>query len=306
MIVVTGATGKLGRHVVELLLERLPATEIAVAVRNPKKASDLAARGVQVRFADYNRPETLAGAFLHADKLLLISGNEVGQRAHQHANAVAAARHAGVCLLAYTSILRADRSELAIAEEHVLTEQAIRHSSVPFVFLRNGWYFESYTENLGLALEHSVIFGSAGDGRIAAATRRDYAEAAATVLTGAGHQNKIYELAGDAAFTMTELAAEVSRQAGRPVAYRDLPADPYRDLLLGFGLPPQVVAMLIDADLGVARGELDSTSHELSRLIQRPTTPLSEAVRATLAMLAASREADASAAAPRAQPPAPA
>lgn len=281
MIVVTGATGRLGRLVVESLLRKVPAREIAAAVRDPDKAQDLAARGVEVRRADYSRPETLATALGGAEKVLLISSNEVGQRAQQHAAVVRAAREGGVKLLAYTSILRAETSKLALAAEHEATEAEVRGSGLPFVFLRNGWYLENYTENLGPALQHGAIVGSANGGRIAAAARADYAEAAAAVLTRPV-EKPIYELAGDARFTMAELAAEVSRQAGKPIAYRDLPPDRYRAVLTGAGLPGPVADLYVDADVQAARGELDDSSGELRRLIGRATTPLAAAVRVAL------------------------
>jgi NAD(P)H dehydrogenase (quinone) len=282
MILVTGATGKLGRHVVEGLLKEVPAAEIVAAVRNPQKAADLAARGVQVRQADYTRPDTLRRAFAGAEKLLLISSNELGQRTPQHLAVVAAAKSAGVGLLAYTSVLRADSSTLVLAAEHKATEEAIRASGLKFTFLRNGWYLENHTEQLGPAVQHGAIVGAAGNGRFASASRSDYAAAAVAVLTGAGHENKIYELAGDNPFTLAELASEVSRQAGKPVAYNNLPPEQYREVLVGFGIPPAIASMLVDSDVGASRGELDSSSRDLHHLIGRPTVTLADAVASGL------------------------
>ena len=282
MIVVTGATGHLGRLVVEQLLQRVPASELAVAVRNVEKAADFAARGIDVRHADYDQPQTLERAFDGATKVLLISANEVGKRAAQHRNVVDAVKTSGARLLVYTSILKADSSGIGLAKEHLATEEMVRASGVPFVILRNGWYIENYTENLGPALQYGAIAGSAGTGRVAAATRADYAAAAVEVLTGEGHEGKIYELAGDTPFTLAELASEVSRHANKPVAYTDLPPTAYRDLLLGAGLPAPVAEMLVDADLGLGRGELDSRSSDLRDLIGRPTTPFGDAVRAVI------------------------
>jgi NAD(P)H dehydrogenase (quinone) len=282
MIVVTGASGKLGRLVVEGLLKEVPASHVAGVARNPEKARDLAARGVELRRADYARPETLAAALAGAEKLLLVSSSEVGQRARQHAAVIEAARRVGVRLLAYTSILRADTSRLGLAAEHRTTEEAIRASGIPYVFLRNGWYMENYTEHLAPALEHGALVGSAGGGRIAAATRADYAAAAVAVLAGAGPVNAVHELGGDAPFTMAELAAEVSRQSGRAITYRDLPPTQYREVLLGAGLPVAYAELLVDSDLGIAKGELDDGSGELQRLIGRPTTTLAAAVAAAL------------------------
>jgi NAD(P)H dehydrogenase (quinone) len=281
-IVVTGATGKLGRHVIEGLLKRVPAADVIAAVRNPEKAADLAARGIVVRHADYAAPETLHAAFAGAEKLLLISSNEVGQRAAQHRTVIAAAASAGVGTIAYTSILRADTSTLALAAEHLETELAIRASSLKFTFLRNGWYLENHTEILKAAVQHGAIAGAAGIGKFASASRADYAAAAVTVLTTAGHDNAVYELAGDTAFTLAELASEVSHQAGKPVAYGNLPPEQYTAVLEGLGIPPGFVAILVDSDLGASRGELDSTSRDLQHLIGRATTTLAAAVAAGL------------------------
>ncbi|OJT25789.1 NAD(P)-dependent oxidoreductase [Archangium sp. Cb G35] len=282
MILVTGATGKLGRLVLEKLLEKVPAHQVIAAVRNPEKAAELRARGVQVRKADYSQPETLGAAFSGVEKVLLISSNEVGQRAAQHQAVVEAARKDGVKLLAYTSILHADRSGLALAAEHKATEELIRASGVPYVLLRNGWYTENYTENLGPALAHGAILGSAGEGQVAAATRADYAAAAVAVLTGSGHENKVYELAGDTAFTMTELAAEVSRKAGKTIVYKDLPPEQYKGVLEGAGVPGPFAGILADSDVGASRGELNGASGDLRRLIGHATTPLADAVAVAL------------------------
>jgi NAD(P)H dehydrogenase (quinone) len=281
MIVVTGATGHLGRLIVEGLLRKLPARELVAAVRTPDKAKDLAARGVAVRLADYSRPETLGAALAGAERLMLVSGSEVGRRTAQHAAVVAAAKQAKVSLVAYTSILRADTSPLALAAEHEQTEEAIRSSGLRHALLRNGWYLENYTEHLAPALAHGALVGSAKDGRIAAAARADYADAAVAVLLAADPK-PVYELAGDAPFTMAQLAAEVAKQAGRPIAYRDLSPDQYRAVLTGAGLPPPVADVYVDADVNIARGALDDSGGELRRLIGRPTTPLADAVKAAL------------------------
>jgi NAD(P)H dehydrogenase (quinone) len=278
MIVVTGATGKLGHLVVEGLLKKVPAREVAVAVRSPEKAKALAAHGVEIRPADYSRPETLATAFAGAEKVLLVSSSEVGRRVPQHAAVIEAARRAGVRLLAYTSVLHGEASRLALAAEHQATEAALRASGLAWVFLRNGWYMENYTEHLGPALQHGAFVGSAGAGRIAAATRADFAEAAVAVLTGPGHENKAYELTGDRPFTMAELATEVSRQVGKTIVYTDLPPEQYKAVLTGAGVPGPYADLLVDSDLGIARGELDDASGDLRRLIGRPTTPLADAV----------------------------
>lgn len=282
MIIVTGATGKLGQHVVRGLLKKVPAKEIGVVVRSAAKAKDLAALGVEVRVADYTKPETLVPALKGARKLLLISSSEVGQRLAQHKAVVEAAQKVGVSLLVYTSILHADTARISLAPEHRGTEELIRGSKIPFVFLRNGWYLENYTENLAPALQHGAMAGAAGEGRIAAASRADYAAAAVEVLTGKGHENKIYELAGDHPFTKAEIAAELARQSGKPVAYQELPAPAYEQMLASVGLPGPIAAMLADADVAISRGELDEPSGDLRRLIGRSTTTLAEAIRAAL------------------------
>jgi NAD(P)H dehydrogenase (quinone) len=284
MIVVTAATGKLGVHVVEALLAKVPAKEIAVVVRHPEKAKAFADRGVEVRRGDYAAPASLAEAFRAGDKVLLISSSEVGQRAVQHGNVLAAAQAAKVGLLVYTSILRGERSKLALAAEHIATEAAVRASGLPYVFLRNGWYLENYTENLASALAHGVLLGSAGEGRIAAASRADFAAAAVAVLTREGPTNAVYELAGDASFSMRELAAAVATEFGKEVAYQDLPAAEYEAALVGFGVPAPFAHILADADAGIAEGELDDASHALSQLIGRPTETLAALLAAAHAV----------------------
>ncbi|MEV4145568.1 SDR family oxidoreductase [Amycolatopsis sp. NPDC049691] len=280
MIVVTGATGQLGRLVVEGLLKKVAPTEVVAAVRDPAKAAEFAARGVQVRRADYDDPASLAAAFAGADKVLLISSSTPGQRLAQHQAVIAAAREAGVGHLAYTSILAADTSKLSLAPDHKATEEAIRASGVPFTFLRNGWYTENYAQTITQALAVGSFVGSAGEGRLGGVPRIDFAEAAVEVLTGEGHEGKVYELAGDEPWSYADLAAAVTAAAGKPVTYQDLPGEQYRRVLVGAGLPEPVAAMLADADRGIAEGELTSDSGDLRRLIGRPTTPLAEAVTA--------------------------
>ena len=282
MIVVTGATGQLGRLVIASLLKKVPATQIVAAVRNVEKAKDLADMGVQVRHADYNQPASWDVALKGADKVLLISSNEIGQRAKQHKTVIDAAKRAGVKLLAYTSVLRADTSVLGLAGEHKETEAAIRASGIPYVLLRNGWYTENYAMGIPTALSLGSVFGCAGDGRISAAARADYAEAAAVALTAENQAGKVYELAGDAAFTLTEFAAEVSRQSGKNIGYVNLPESEYKKALLGAGLPGPLAELLANSDTGVSRGALFDESHQLSRLIGRSTTPLATSVKAAL------------------------
>jgi NAD(P)H dehydrogenase (quinone) len=281
MIVITGANGQLGRLIIAELLKNTPPAAIVAAVRDPAKAASLAALGVQVRKADYNEPATLDAAFAGADKVLLISSSEIGQRLPQHRNVIDAAKRAGVGLLAYTSVLHADSSPLALAGEHRATEELLRASGLRYSVLRNGWYYENYTAGLGGALAHGVLLGSAQGGRISGATRADYAAAAVAVLNSAAPE-PLYELAGDHGFSLPDLAAELSRQAGKEVPYKDLPEAEYRAVLLGAGLPEWLASLLSESDACAARGALEDNSGTLSRLIGRPTTPLSDAVRAAL------------------------
>jgi len=286
MIVVTGASGQLGRLVIEQLLARnVPAASIVAAVRTPAKVADLAARGVQVREADYTRPDTLDSAFAGAQKLLLISSDAVGQRVAQHGAVIAAARRAGVQLLAYTSLLRADSSRLGLATEHVATEALLRDSGVPHVLLRNGWYTENYLASLAPALQHGAVIGAAGDGRIASAARIDYAAAAAEVLVRDGQAGRTYELAGDAGYTLAEFAAELSHQAGRSIPYVNLPQAEFQAALQGAGLPEGLAALLADSDAAAAHGALFDEQRQLSQLIGRPSTPLATHLAQALAAL---------------------
>jgi NAD(P)H dehydrogenase (quinone) len=283
MIVITGATGQLGRLVINELLKRVPAGRIVAAVRSPDKAADLAALGLQVRPADYDRPDTLARAFQGAEKVLLISSSELGKRLPQHRAVIDAARAAGVQFLAYTSLLQADRSPLSLAVEHKATEAYLAASGLPHVLLRNGWYTENYTASIGAALQHGAFLGCAGEGRIASAARADYAAAAARVLTLDGQAGKVYELAGDEAYTLAQFAAEISRRAGRTIPYRDLPEGEYKAILQAAGLPEPVAALFADSDTGARQGGLYDGGQALSRLIGRPTTPMATSVAGALA-----------------------
>lgn len=276
MIAVSGATGQLGRLVIAALLRTVPAGEIVALARDPGKAADLAGAGVVVRQADYNQPETLDAALAGVDRLLLISSSELGARAAQHRAVIDAAKKAGVGLVAYTSVLRADSSPLMLASEHRETEEALAASGLSYVLLRNGWYTENYAGAVATALQHGAVFGSAGTGRVSAAARADYAEAAAAVLTGADQGGRVYELAGDASFSLAELAAEIARRAGKPIVYTDLPEADYAALLRDAGLPEAVAAMLADSDVGISKGALQEDSKQLSQLIGRPTTPFAE------------------------------
>ncbi|UYO42473.1 SDR family oxidoreductase [Rhodopseudomonas palustris] len=280
---ITGASGQLGRLVIDGLLKTVPASQIGVLVRSEKAGAEFAARGLHVHNGDYGRPDSLKAAFTGVERALLISSSEIGQRAAQHRNAIEAARQAGVKLLAYTSLLQADTSPLGLAEEHRQTEAALKASGVPHALLRNGWYSENYAASIPAALAHGALLGSADGGRIASAARADYAGAAVRVLTATEPQaGRIYELAGDASYTLAEFAAELSKQSGKPVAYRDLPQADYEAALVGAGLPGPFAALLADSDAGAAKGALFDDSHTLSQLIGRPTTPIAATISAAL------------------------
>ncbi|MBG0853271.1 SDR family oxidoreductase [Streptomyces spinoverrucosus] len=280
-IVVTGATGHLGRHVIEQLLEKVPADRITAVVRNAEKAADFADRGVKIALADYNEPATFDALFSAGDKVLLISGNEFDKgRVAQHKVVIDAAKAAGVALLAYTSA--PGSLTAALVDDHRATEEALLASGLPYVLLRNGWYHENYTENLAPVLEHNAVVAAAGEGRIASASRADYAAAAVAVLTGEGHENRTYELSGDEVWSLAEYAAELSRQTGKEIAYNPVSVEAYQGILTGAGLPEPLAAIMAGVDASIEKGELAVRTGDLSRLAGRPTTPLSEAVTAAL------------------------
>ncbi|WP_281407285.1 SDR family oxidoreductase [Neorhizobium alkalisoli] len=280
MYAVTGATGQLGRLVIEALLKTIPADRIVAAVRDPEKGKDLAQHGVIVREADYSRPETLGPAFAGVEKLLLISSTEVVGRLPRHRAVIDAATQAGVSLIAYTSMLHAGTSPAMLADEHRQTEEVIAASGLPAVILRNGWYTENHLMAFPMALEYGAFVGAAKDGRFSSAARQDYAEAAAMVLASEGHAGKTYELAADQAYSLAELAAEVSRQSGKSVVYNDLSEAAYREVLTSAGLPSDLAGLLADADVAASCGALFDDSGALGRLIGRPTTLLQSMVAA--------------------------
>lgn len=275
---ITGATGQLGRLVVEDLKKRTSAENVVALVRTPEKAADL---GVEVKAFDYTQPdvESLKGI----DSLLLISGNEIGQRETQHKNVINAAKEAGVKHIVYTSLLRADNSTLSLAPEHFATEEALKASGVPFTILRNGWYTENYTGTLAGSVQAGALIGSAGDGKISSAARADYAEAAAVVLTTEGHEGKTYELAGDESYTLGDLATEVSKQTGKDIPYNNLPEADYAGALVSIGLPEGVAQFYAAFDTSAAKNDLFDEGKSLSQLIGHTTTPLSDSVKAALA-----------------------
>jgi len=278
MIALTGATGQLGQFVVEALLKSVPAKEIVAIVRNPAKAEALSKQGLIVRQGDYNDQAALTQALAGVEKLLLISSSEVGQRAAQHRNVINAAKAAGVKFIAYTSLLHADTSPLGLHVEHVETEKLLAESGLPFALLRNGWYSENYLASAPAALAHGVFIGAAGEGKIASATRADYAAAAARVISEEGHAGKVYELAGDKAWTLSDLAALLSEASGKKVVYQNLSEADFAAALKGAGLPDGLAEMLADSDIGASKGGLFDDSKTLSKLIGRPTTSIADSV----------------------------
>lgn len=282
MIVVTGASGKLGRIVVKQLLKHAPDQSIVAAARNPTNVADLVALGAEARALDYERPETLATAFRGATRVLLVSSNVIGERVRQHRAVVDAAVSASVSFIAYTSVLRAPTSLLGLAAEHKATEEYIAASKIPYAFLRNSWYTENYTENIAAALANGAFLGCAGSGRIAHASRADYAEAAAIVLAEGRQGPSTYELAGDERLTMAELASIVGEWAKKPIGYVNVSPEKHREVLLGAGLPQAYADLLVDSDQGIEQGALDDTTGELRALLRRPTLTLRQVLENTV------------------------
>lgn len=283
-IAFTGATGQLGSLVATALLERTGAENLVALARNPEKASDLAAKGIEVREFDYDRPETLVPALDGVDRLLLISGNAIGQRVPQHRAVIEAATDAGVGFVAYTSFLHADAAKIiAVAPEHQETERLLADAPFTVALLRNGWYTENFEDLVKQAAASGVLLGSAGDGRIASASRKDYAEAAAAVLTADDAEGATYELSGDEPWALSDLAALISERTGGSVESKNVSSEEHRQILLDAGVPAAAVDFLVSTDQAIAAGELDDRAPgELSRLIGRPTTPLLEVVSAWL------------------------
>ncbi|TCK85675.1 SDR family oxidoreductase [Albibacterium bauzanense] len=276
---ITGATGQLGRLVVEKLKQKTNADNLIALVRSPEKAADL---GIEARAFDYTKPEALANALQGIDYLLLISGNEVGQRKTQHENIIRAAQKANIKWIVYTSLLYADTSSLSLAPEHLATEELLKSSGIPYTILRNGWYTENYTGSIPGALGAGAFIGSAGEGKISSAAREDYAEAAAVVLTSEGQQGKTYELAGDNAYTLKDLATEISRQTGKDIPYNNLAEEEYAGILKSVGLPEGLAQSIASWDVGVSKGDLFNDSKVLSKLIGHPTTPFTDTVKKAL------------------------
>ncbi|CAL1518553.1 SDR family oxidoreductase [Chitinophaga sp. MM2321] len=276
---ITGATGQLGRLVVEKLKQRVNAKDLVALVRSPEKAIDLR---IEARKFDYTKSGALADALQGIDHLLLISGSEVGQRAAQHKNIIKAAQQAHVKWIVYTSLLHADTSSLSLAAEHLETEALLNASGIPHTILRNGWYTENYTGSVPGAVEAGALTGSAGEGKISSATREEYAEAAAVVLTSEGHQGKVYELAGDVAYTLKDLALEISKQTGKDIPYHNLSEEEYAGVLKSLGLPEGLAQAIAGWDIGASKDDLFDDNKVLSKLIGRPTTVLADTIKKAL------------------------
>jgi NAD(P)H dehydrogenase (quinone) len=281
-IIITGATGQLGRMIIaDLLAAGVPADEITAVARSKEKAADLVARGVRLHVADYDRPETFAGAFRPEDRVLLISGTDVGRRAAQHAAVIDAAKAAGVAQLAYLGVFGGPKADFLLAGDHRETERMILDSGLPYTFLRNNWYSEMYVGDLPGTVERGAIVTNAPAGsRIATAPRTDDAAAAAVVMNEDGHLNKAYELGGDTAWSFEEFAEEVSRQTGTKVVHTSVTAAERQAILTGAGVPAAFAEILVDVDDAIGRGALASTPGDLSRLIGRPTTPIADSIAA--------------------------
>ena len=281
-IAITGATGQLGNLVIEQLLQLTAAQNIVVLVRNVDKAEHFKVQGIELREFDYDRPETLVPALSGIDKLLLISANEIGRRTPQHQAVIDAAKVAGVPYLAYTSLLRADTSPLGLAQEHRETEKLIQDSGITYTFLRNNWYSENYLAGVAHTIEIGTLFGAAQDGRISSASRIDYAEAAAKVLTSTGYENKTYELAGSESFSLSDLATFIGQAVNKDIIYQNLSAEEYTRGLTQAGLPAGLVDVIVDADIQTIQGAMYSDSKDLEQLIGHKTTSIQDAIKAAL------------------------
>ncbi|RKG34696.1 SDR family oxidoreductase [Acinetobacter tianfuensis] len=278
-IAITGATGQLGQLVIQALLKRVPADKIIALIRNKNKAADLAAQGIELRHFDYDAPETLVSALEGIDKLLLISANEIGRRLPQHQAVIQAAQTARVPYIAYTSLLRADTNPLGLAQEHRDTEALIQASGLNYTLLRNNWYSENYLAGLEQYIASGKLLSAAKNGQISSASRADYAEAAAAVLTSAGHEQKIYELAGSESFSKADLAAFITQVSGQPVEYLEIGGAALAQGLTAAGLPEGLVNLITEADIETANGVMFSDSKDLEQLIGHKTISIQSQIK---------------------------
>ena len=277
-MLVTGATGKFGTKVVETLLKTVPASQLAVSVRKPEKAEGLRARGVEVRQGDFDHPQSLDSAFAGIDRLLIISADGDNEtRIRQHRDAVAAAERAGVKFIAYTSLVNATESKNLFAPTHQATEEAILKTGIPYSFLRNNWYLENEIPGIQGVLAGAPWVTSAGDGRVGWALQQDYAEAAATVLSGNGHENKIYELSGKS-LTQEEFVSLLGSVLGKEVTVQQVDDTTYADIMKNAGIPDFVIPILVDIQKSIREGTLDFESNDFEKVLGRPATPIKEAL----------------------------
>ncbi|WP_458411894.1 SDR family oxidoreductase [Schinkia sp. CFF1] len=278
-ILVTGATGKFGTKVVETLLKTIPASQLVVSVRNPEKAEVFRSRGVEVRHGDFDDPETLDVAFAGIDRLLIISADGDNEtRIRQHSNAVAAAERAGVTFIAYTSLANAQESKNVFAPTHKATEEAILKTGIPYSFLRNNWYLENEIPSIQGALAGFPWVTSAGNGKVGWALQQDYAEAAAAVLSGNGHENTIYELSGSKSLTQEELVSALGKVLGKEVTVEQVDDTTYADIMKNAGVPDFVIPLLVEIQRSIREGTLETVSNDIEKLLGRPATPISEAL----------------------------
>jgi NAD(P)H dehydrogenase (quinone) len=277
-ILVTGATGKLGSKVVESLLKSVPASDLAVSVRKPEKAEGLRARGVEVRQGDFDRPQDLDAAFKGIDRLLIISADGDNEtRIQQHANAVQAAERAGVKFIAYTSLANATESQNLMAPPHVATEAAIIKTGIPYSFLRNNWYLENEIGSIQGAIAGAPWVTSAGAGKVGWALQQDYADAAAAVLVGNGHENTVYELSGPL-LTQEELVSALGKVAGMEIPVQQVSDEQYAEIMKGLGLPDFVVSIVVGIQESIRNGSLEVESNDFEKVLGRPVTPINEAM----------------------------
>lgn len=278
-MLVTGATGKLGKKVVEHLLKTVPASQLAVSVRNPEKAENLRALGVDVRQGDFGVPESLDSAFAGVDRMLLISADGDNEtRIRQHTNAIEAAVRAKVGFIAYTSLANAQDSKLFLAPTHQETEKAIMKTGIPYSFLRNNWYLENEISSVQGVLAGAPWVTSAGSGKVGWASQQDYAEAAAAVLSGEGHENTIYELSGKP-LTQEELASTVGKVLGKEVPVQQVDDETYAEIMKNAGVPDFVIPMLVSIQQGIREGDLEIRSDDFEKVLGRPLTSLDDALR---------------------------
>lgn len=278
---IAGASGQLGKHALDALLQKVDAKDVVAFARDTAKLAGYAAQGVTVRAMDYDQPEELPAALAGIDRLLLISGSALGQRPRQHGNVIDAAKQAGVSYIAYTSILDAANTPIRLGQEHLATEQALAASGIAHDILAHGWYNENYVGSLPVQVQHGVITGAQGQGRIASASRADMGAADAEVLRS-GKGGERYNIAGDTSWTMEDFAAEVSRQSGKEVAYVDMGQAEYAKSLESVGLPEYIATVVANSAWATSQGALEDDSRTLSSLIGRPTTPISETIASAL------------------------